>query len=228
LKSLEHGVGVSSLLPLTTKNLLNLTELETAAVVRGIAPELLRYANQYDEKKYPPAELARLRAVFATPDSVLEPDIVAALVWKYGHTGKANYPKHQRALAARIAKLWSTNAMLPAQDPMDAFSRWRALLGPTSFITVCFLLHLVQPDAVPILDQHNYRSVTLHLATVRPGLGGKAKPSQFSDLLLVRDFGLAVLGGWERYSTSEKPPADVLDRYLMMHGKAHKPRRIVR
>jgi hypothetical protein len=206
-------------------HLLNLTDFETGAIVRGIEPELLRYANQYDEQKYPPAELVRLRAVFVTPESVLEPDIVAALVWKYGHTGKANFPGQQRALAARIAELWSANAMLPAQDPMDAFRRWRALLGPTSFITVCFLLHLVHPDALPILDQHNYRSVNRHLATVRPDLRVKAKPSQFEDLLLVRDFGIAVLGGWERYSNSEKPTAGILDRYLMMHGKTLKPRR---
>src|SRR3990167_10550287 len=103
-------------------------------MVRGIGPQLLRYANQYDERKYPRAELVRLRNVFATPESVLEPDIVSALVWKYGHTGKANFPGDHRALASRIAELWSANAMLPAQEARDAFRRWRNLLGPTSFI----------------------------------------------------------------------------------------------
>jgi hypothetical protein len=67
--------------------------------------------------------------------------------------------------------------------------------------------------------------VNRHLAAVRLDLAGKARPSQLEDLLLVRDFGLAVLGGWKRYSNSEKPTADILDRYLMMHGKALKPRR---
>jgi hypothetical protein len=202
--------------------LLSLTEFETEALVRGIEPELLRYAAQYDERKYPPAELVRLRAIFVTPESVLERDIVAALVWKYGHTGKVNFPGRQRALAMRIGELWLANVMLPTEDPMDAFHRWRTLLGPTSFITICFLLHLVHPDALPILDQHNYRSVNRHLATVRPDLGVKARPSQFEDLLLVRNFGNAVLSGWERYGNSKKPTTDCLDRYLMMHGKTLK------
>jgi hypothetical protein len=114
--------------------------------VRAIEPELLRYANQYDERKYPPAELARLRGVFGTRESVFEPDILAALVWKYGHTGKANFPAQHRELAARIAKLWA-DAMLPPQEPMDAFadgvpSSDRRASSPSAF---CFILFTRMP-----------------------------------------------------------------------------------
>jgi len=66
--------------------MLSLTEGEIGGMVRAIEPDLLRYARRHDERKYPPSELKRLRAVFATPEAVREPDVVAALVWKYGHT----------------------------------------------------------------------------------------------------------------------------------------------
>jgi hypothetical protein len=158
------------------------------------------------------------------PESVIECDIVAALKWKYGHMGKTNFPGQQRALASRIAEIWSADPMLPALDPMDTFQKWRRYLGSTSFVTICFLLHLTNPATLPILDQYNYRSVNRHLVRLRPHFAVKAKPSQFEDLLLVRDFGNGVLEGWQRYSSIEMPTADILDRYLMMHGKAQKSR----
>ena len=200
-----------------------LTEFETEKIVLCVAAQLLRYAGRYDERKYPPGELDRLRAAFTLPDSVSESDIEAALVWKYGKysdTEKRNYPAAQRELAARIARLWPENAMRPTQNPKDDFDRWRQLLGTTSFITICFLLHLVQPRRLPILDKNNFLSVNRRLARVRPDFRErKKKPSQFEDLLLVRDFGIAVLCRWEEYTNSEKPSADMLDRYLMMRGK---------
>jgi hypothetical protein len=96
-----------------------LTEFETEKIVQCIAAQLLRYAGQYDERKYPPGELDRLRAAFAMPDSISESDIEAALVWKYGKysdTEKRNYPAAQRELAARIARLWPENAMTHAKS----------------------------------------------------------------------------------------------------------------
>lgn len=149
-------------------------------------------------------------------------DILAALVWKYGNTGKANYPRRQQALAKRIAELWQANAIVPGESPRAAFDTWTSLLGHTSFITVCFLLHLANPDELPILDQHTFRSVNRHLSYVRPGLVPKAKPSRFEDLLLVRDFGVVVRRAWKRHSASAPPTAETLDRYLMMHGKSLK------
>ena len=204
------------------------TGAETGEIVRRMEPELTRFAEQYDELKYPPGELARLRRVFANPGHVTEADIVAALVWKYGNTGKTNYPRRQRALATRISELWQGNAIEPGKPARAAFDTWRSLLGPTSFITVCFLLHLANPDDLPILDQHNFRSVNTHLAYVRPGIVAKARPSRFEDLLLVRNFGVAVRRDWNRHSASAAPTAETLDRYLMMHGRSLKVRRVPR
>jgi hypothetical protein len=198
------------------------TAAETGEIVRRMERDLARFAGRYDEHKYPPAELARLRRVFARPERVTEADIVAALFWKYGNTGKTNYPRRQQALATRISELWQANAIVPGESPRAAFDAWRSLLGPTSFITVCFLLHLANPDDLPILDQHNFRSVNRHLAYVRPGVAVKASPGRFEDLLLVRDFGVAVRRDWNRHSASAPPTAETLDRYLMMHGKSLK------
>ena len=205
--------------------MLVLAPAQIRSIILAIEPELSRFAEQYDERKYPPAELKRLREAFAHPGSLGVTDVLDALVWKYGHTGKENYPGQQRALGVRIAEAWPENAIRSSEDPEDAFRRWRKLIGPTSFITVCFLLHLVRPTELPILDQHNYRAVTRHLADAGLPLVAKAKPSRFDDLLLVMDFTNAVLGGWQECARSATPGPDTLDRYLMMKGKAIKPHR---
>ena len=204
---------------------LALTRAETAVIVRRIEPELAKFADDYDEDKYPPAKLAELRRVFAGAQEVTGSDIEAALVWKYGHTGKTNYPRRQHELAIRISKLWLANPIVHGAPPAAAFDRWMSSLGSTSFITVCFLLHLANPKDLPILDQHNFRSVKRHLTDVRPGIVVRARPSRFEDLILVRDFSVAVRRDWNRHCESARPSADRLDHYLMMHGKSLKVRR---
>ena len=62
-------------------------------IVRRIAHDFDEHVALYDQKKYPPTELGRLRRAFSDPDRVTEADILAALIWKYGHTGKQNFPK---------------------------------------------------------------------------------------------------------------------------------------
>lgn len=199
-----------------------LTPGEIGEVVSRIEPKLKHFADKYDERKYPPGELGRLRTVFASPERVTGADITAALVWKYGHTGKTNYPERQRALAARIGRMWPANPIVPGQDARGVFDGWTQVLGSTSFITVCFLLHLANPDDLPILDQHNFRSVMHHLAAVRADVVTTSKPRHFDDLMLVRDFSVSVTREWRRYSASPPPSAEALDRYLMMHGKSLK------
>lgn len=208
-----------------SSSLLNLPESDTVAIIRRIATEFQQYVDRYDVRKYPPDKLDQLREAFASPTSVTPSDIEEALVWKYGHTGKANYPSQQRRLAARIAELWPTNAVQPGQEPAVAFQEWRKLLGPTSFITVCFLLHLANPDVVPILDQHNFRSVNHHLMKAGLTPRTKAKPGRFEDLILVRDFSEAVLHGWPDAGVGTTPSGHEMDRYLMMHGKSLRPAR---
>ena len=205
--------------------MLELTDSETGTVIRAVAANFQPFVNKYDERKYPPAVLDRLRASFRRSETITRPEVEAALFWKYGHTGKTNYPDSQRKLANRIGELWAENAIRPDEDAESAITRWQRLLGPTSFITVCFLLHLCRPDTVPILDQHNFRSVNFHLtnATGRPPQ--RAAPRQVRDLTMVRDFISLVHENWPRWSNGKTPSRTDIDRYLMMHGKwlkAHK------
>ena len=199
-----------------------LTDAELEIIVRNISEEIA-IEQEYDYTKYPADVLTELRQTFADPAAVNFPVVEKALKWKYGHINKANYPGHQRDLARKIAELWPTAGIRPGTDATDAFDRWQDLL-PTGYITVCFLLHLVNPDTMPILDQHNYRSVSNHLSRAGRTVISKPAPRGYSDLLLVRDFSAAVRDHWTKVTGEPAPDAGRLDRYLMMHGKALKSR----
>lgn len=199
--------------------MLELTNSETGAVLRGVAAEFRHFVNMYDERKYPPAELDRLRIAFSRPETVTAAEIEAALIWKYGHTGKTNYPKRQRELGIRISGFWGAHAIRPGEDPAAVLGRWQQLVGPTSFVTLCFLLHLANSGTLPILDQHNFRSVNFHLlqATGRPAQ--RSRLGRLEDLILVRNFIELVSGNWNARTGSSTPSSAESDRYLMMHGK---------
>src|SRR5262245_26029436 len=107
-----------------------------------VARDFQSFVAKYDDRKYPPAAIDRLRGSFSCPQTINHANIEEALIWKYGHTGKANYPERQRALAARIADLWPANAIESTESEEAVLARWQGLVGTTSFITICFLLHL--------------------------------------------------------------------------------------
>lgn len=202
---------------------MNLTADQISRVVRAISTELKLYVSEYDEQRYPPEELSRLRKKFARPGDVVATDIEAALIWKYGHSGKDNYPERQRRLAARISDAWPSCLISPGCDPSIALQAWHTHVGRTSFVTFCFLLHLANPTTFPILDQHNLRSVNHHLGLM--GSLAKAAPRTLADLDLVRRFGERVLERWSPVTGTPAPTPDELDRYLMMHGRSLKAAR---
>lgn len=201
-----------------------LSDAEAASIITAIRCDLATYESQYDFKKYPAAVIEELRRTFAEPESVSFSAVETALKWKYGHLGKQNYPGAQRQLAVRIADLWPSVGIHPGEDPRQAFERWQKLL-PTSYITACFLLHLVNPREMPILDQHNYRCVNHLLSGAGRDVKAKKIPSGYGDLLLVRDFIAEARRNWTKVTGEPAIEADRLDRYLMMHGKALKPKR---
>jgi hypothetical protein len=196
------------------------TALSTAAAAMN--RQFSAYVDRYDERKYPPAVLERLRTVFARPDWFQPEDIELALRWKYGHLSKENYPGAQRRLARRIASHWPDHRIDPGEAPVDALARWRELVGPTSYITICFLIHLVAPNDWPILDQHNFRAILHHLRQASVAVSDKAAPSTAEDLVLARDFCRGVLRVWKPATGRPTPSVGELDRYLMMFGKALK------
>lgn len=204
---------------------MTLSKLQIQTIIRNIEPELEAFAAKYDERKYPPGELVRLRGAFKSASGVLGNDFEAALVWKFGHTGKANYPDHHRRLATRLNDLWQSGQLPIAADPAGTFDTWRQALGPTSYITVCFLLHLIWPKEVPIIDQHNFRAMKHHLLAAGTDAKLKAKPGTYADVALLREFIDQIMRHWESSASSKTPSSDKLDRYLMMFGKELKRRK---
>jgi hypothetical protein len=97
-----------------------------------------------------------------------------------------------------------------------------ARFGPNRFITIAFLLHLVRPRAVPIVDQHNFRAINKLMLEVRPGWRSKSMPSRYRDLETVAMFMGAVLRAWRQAMPESAPSSRTLDKFLMMYGKAMK------
>lgn len=188
-------------------------------IVEAVHPHFAAYADVYDASKYPPPVLDRLRLLFANPSWFQPEDIELALRWKYGHLAKGNYPEPHRALARRIATEWPAHRIGRDESPESALARWRALIGATSFVTTCFLLHLVAPDEWPILDQHNFRAVRHYLRGVGVSVPDKAAPSTAEDLRVVRDFVRGVRATWRSATGEPAPDADRVDRFLMVYGQ---------
>ena len=61
-----------------------LTQEETFAIYRAIAPQRERVAALYDYTKYPAADYNRFRETFSALPQ-LNPDIQRAMEWKWGH-----------------------------------------------------------------------------------------------------------------------------------------------
>jgi hypothetical protein len=156
---------------------------------------------------------------------VTSDDLRAALVWKYGHTGKQRFPQQHNALIADLAAMWPEQAPRPGESPRDALVRWATVVrrpgGPrVKIVTVAFLLHLCFPDDLPILDQHNFRAVCRLMAAVDGRWAwSRTVPTHADDVILVAEFVRGLRAAW---SGSATPDRDRLDRYLMMRGKAWK------
>ena len=148
-----------------------------------------------------------------------------ALLWKYGHLGKPTIPPAHELLISQLQRGWPAAVTALPGAPDDAFvAIERDFGGKTRFITVAFLLHLLHPRKVPIIDQHNFRAVNALLASVRPAWKIKRRPSQYADISLVAAFMEAVLTAWRRRAPESVPSNRDLDKFLMMYGKAIKER----
>src|SRR5947207_15984695 len=92
-----------------------------------------------------------------------------ALLWKYGHLGKPAIPPAHERLISQLQRGWPAAVAALPNVPKHVFVALdRDFGGKTRFITVAFLLHLLYPSKVPIIDQHNFRAVNALMAEVRP------------------------------------------------------------
>ena len=195
---------------------------EARRIARAIRPSLREYADQYDRRKYWPSVYVSVRRRFRRGGRLPKDTIRDALMWKWGHLGKPVIPSAHRALIMDIQDGWSeTVADLPSL-PSHAFAVLDQRFGPKRFITIAFLLHLVRPADVPIVDQHNFRAVNWFMREVRPGWRMKAMPTRYRDLETVSTFMASVLTAWRQCMPVSVPSRRTLDQFLMMYGKALK------
>ena len=173
------------------------------------------YFVQYSYTKYPAQDYQRFKQTF----SAFKPDVEldSALLWKWGHWGKTNYPSKQGALIAEISALWGeylkwVGALADTPSPKDTFQWWGEQLGRLRYITTAYLTHLIHPREVPIIDQHNFRAMN-HL---HRGHKPKSKPSDWNDIARLKRF-LTEATTKLQFSESD------FDKYLMMYGRALKP-----
>jgi hypothetical protein len=177
--------------------------------------------SEYDIKKYPPEAYDRVRTAFDRPVLVAPGTLREALLWKYGHLNKSGAipPAHER-LISEIQRGWpSAVAALPGAPKEDFLALDRTFGGKTRFITIAFLLHLLRPHEVPIIDQHNFRAVNALMSRVRQGWRWRRAPSHYDDLEFVAAFMKTVLESWTRHATASAPGMRELDKFLMMYGK---------
>jgi hypothetical protein len=212
-----------------------LSDNESDRIVGLIRPDFAKYATRYDERKYPAAEYEYLLSAFQKPGKVCKSDICRALVWKFGHFGKLRIPDRHEKLVLFVHGRW--HAEKPGVDVTDPclsstlggsgadFDNLVAASGGTRYITFAFLKHLLRPDEVPIIDQHNFRAMNHYCRAVRPDWQTRSKPGKHGDLLALSTFLSTIMSRWKKIHPSTAPPERALDCFLMMYGKALKPRK---
>ena len=200
---------------------------EGAHIVKIIYPRFQYFVRQFDTKKFPTACYEKALEKFKAPAD-LSPDVLRnALLWKYGYLGKTAIPDHQHQLIEKIQKEWPALFKADTKFPTNPALAFKVLdqrFGPkkTRFITLAFLLHLLFPRHVPIIDQHNFRAVNGLMSDIRvdwPPPKKTQKPSQYSDIECIADFTKSVLDVWARNALAPVPSAQEFDRFLMMYGK---------
>lgn len=172
----------------------------------------------YSYQKYPAHEYEGFKKTFSALAEKV--DLSAALLWKWGHWGKDNFPSKQRLLISEIESLWpsfrrwalSAGAQF---TPEATFQWWDKRLGRLRYITIAYLTHLIHPLQVPIIDQHNFRAMN-HL---RQTPSAKKKPSNWCDIVQLKLF---LKEASERY---QRPDSE-FDKYIMMYGRALKSRKV--
>jgi len=200
--------------------MLRLTEDESTQLVLRVAALFQTHLNAFSAGKYPDLDYAGFLKAFAAPSTVDAAALRNALLWKYGHWNKSNYPQRHDQLIARVVELWADLvATLPA-TPSAVFTFLHMKSG-VPYVSAAFLTHLLFPLDIPLIDQHNFRAMNQLIKAVRPGWTHRRLPSSYYDLLDLKAFLREILNYWSR--TRDAPPSTrELDKFLMAYGKSIK------
>jgi hypothetical protein len=194
-----------------------ITSIETILIAQRITPILQDILNEYDYEKYPASDYARFKASFSALNSS-NSEIEDAMIWKWGHWGKPNYPQRHRDLIVEIQGLWPAFIASDSIGESDqTFLWWRNSLNrQTTYITVAYITHLVHHnEPLPIIDQHNFRAMNSLTGFVRQGDKQKKRPSNWSDIASLKSFMTSLTAAIPGLGFGD------LDRFLMMYGRNH-------
>jgi len=171
------------------------------------------YYAKYDFKKYSVDQYREFQESFFNL-KVPNQNIENALKWKWGHTGKTNYPQTHKEIVKEVEDNWNQFVRAKYTNPKDTFDYWKNIFNRnTTFITTAYITHLVHHVHIPIIDQHNYRAYnTLMKCFVDNNHKFKSKPSSWDDILQLKEF-------INRISNMTKIDIEKLDKFLMMYGK---------
>ena len=192
------------------------SELELSEIASEVARQFDRCLRQYDYSKYPVDRYEQFKKAFSTLKTP-NPEIFDAMVWKWGHWGKPNFPEAHKLLIKEIELKWPAfSDSIDGHIPQSTFHYWkRALERNTRYITTAFITHLVHFNDVPIIDQHNYRAMNGLIWQVRPTHLWKRVPSNWDDIIKLKSF-LSQIQESTGHTESE------LDKFLMMYGAENK------
>jgi hypothetical protein len=188
---------------------------EAVAVLPGIQCFFDLLVQRYDDLKYPPQVYNALLEEFANPAHVGAEEIERALRWKYARPQPRNLPAGHRQTIDRLARQWPNLLLVNGNGEMMIANLFDPDEPAQDFVSRAFLVHLVVPNQVDIIDKFNHRAVRWFLGTVRDNFPIGHLPAIYDDIALVRSFMNQILNVWG----AEAPARNTLDRFLMMFGR---------
>jgi hypothetical protein len=197
---------------------------EARLVVELIRPRFHHYVARFDESKFPSDVYVKVKQAFETPRTVTGEDVRLAVLWKFGHLVKVNetskIPGSHEELISELQRKWPALSSELAESTYDIFLQLGDAIGrKRRYITKSFFLHLLRPNEIPIIDQHNFRAMNDYLTRLRSGWRSRFKPSSYEDLTRLSAFITGVLSTWATIDPMTVPSERAIDRFLMMFGK---------
>ncbi len=184
-------------------------------IIDRINEDFLLYYNKYDFSKYSQDDYKIFQNNFSSLKNENQ-SIEKALKWKWGHSGKNNFPSAQKNLIKEVESHWKDFASKKFTNPQDTFEYWKSIFNrKTTYITTVYITHLVHYSEVPIIDQHNYRAMNYFVKLVNNSYTAKKKPSNWDDLMNFKKF-------IDEVSLQTNIDKEKIDKYLMMYGKSIK------
>lgn len=201
--------------------IMQITQDEAVKIGDLISPIIHNVLDRYDLNKYPKNDYERFKRVFSALDPSNE-DIEKAMLWKWGHWGKSNFPNRHKTLIYELQKLWPEFVKMPydvTSSSKKTFDWWQRSLNrrTTRYITVSYITHLIHhAEPLPIIDQHNYRAMNALINAVREtDSKAKKKPTNWADIQSLKYFMSELASAVPHLSLSD------LDKFLMMYGRYH-------